>query len=70
MRLPVAEPRMVRPVARMLASRFSKFVTETVSPLVWSDPAGMEKSTAVMPPGAMSTSVSLPVPPLMEVSVP
>ena len=40
------------------AFRFSKLVTLSVSPVVWSVPAATEKSTAVMPPMAASTSVS------------
>ena len=52
------------------ASRFSKFATLTVSPTVWSEPAATQKLTAVMPPLAASTSVSVPVPPSIEVSPP
>ena len=51
-------------------SRFSKFVTLTLSPVVWSVPAPTEKFTAVVPPAAASTSVSPPLPPSIEVSVP
>ena len=52
------------------ASRFSKFgdADGVAGGLV--DPAATAKFTAVMPPDAASTSVSLPLPPSIEVSVP
>ncbi len=52
------------------ASRFSKLATTTVSPVVWSEPAATAKLTAVMPPEAASVSVSEPVPPSIETSLP
>jgi hypothetical protein len=52
------------------ASRFSKLVTLRMSPAVWSEPAPTAKLSAVMPPAAASTSVSVPVPPSIEASVP
>ncbi len=70
MTLALDEPVTVSAVATTEALRFSKFVTLTVSPAVWSAPAVTEKSTAVTPPDAARTRVSFPVPPSIEVSVP
>ena len=53
-----------------VASRFSKFVTLTVSPVVWSTLVATAKLTAVVPPEAASTSVSMPVLPSIVLSVP
>ena len=65
-----AVPVTVRAVDSALASRLSKLVTLTVSPLVWSLPAATEKFTAVVPPDTASTSMSVAVPPSIEVSDP
>ena len=65
-----AEPVTVNAELRTLASRFSKFATETVSPTVWSEPAATAKFTEVIPPDVASTSVSDPLPPSIKVSVP
>ena len=48
----------------------SKFVTPALSPVVWSDPAATARLMAVTPPATARTSVSAPVPPSIEVSVP
>jgi hypothetical protein len=64
------EPVTVRAEPRADASTFSKFVMLTVSPMVWSEPAATEKLTAVVPPETARISVSVPVPPSIEVSVP
>jgi hypothetical protein len=52
------------------ASTLSKFATLTVSPVVWSEPAVTVKLMAVVLPDTASTSVSVPEPPSIEVSVP
>ena len=54
------EPVTVNAVVATEALRFSKFVTTTLSPVVWSVPAATEKFTAVMPPSAARMSVSVP----------
>ena len=56
------------PVESALALTYSKFVTVTVSPVVWSVPD--VRLTAVTPPAAASTSQSLPLPASIDVSVP
>ncbi len=68
--LATLEPVTVSAVAKALASRFSKFVTATVSPDVWSVPATTAKFTAAMVDPALTTSVSEPRPPSTEASVP
>ena len=64
------DPVTVRAELMADASRFSKFVTLRLSPVVWSEPAPTAKLTAVMPPAAARTRVSAPVPPSIEASVP
>jgi hypothetical protein len=64
------EPVTVKVELRLDASMFSKFVTLTLSPVVWSDPAATARLMAVTPPAAARTRVSAPVPPSIEVSVP
>ena len=64
------EPVTVKAELRLDASMFSKFVVLTLSPVVWSDPAATARLMAVVPPAAASNSVSVPVPPSIEVSVP
>ena len=64
------EPITFKPVVKTLASRFSKCVTLTASPMVWSALGATAKSTVVMPPDAASTRVSDPLPPSIEISVP
>ena len=60
----------VSAVVMIDASRFSKFATLALSPVVWSEPAATVKLTEVIPPAAARTSVSLPLPPSIELSVP
>ncbi len=64
------DPVTVNAVESALASRFSKLVTPTTSPVVWSVPAATARLTAVVPPDTAMTSVSEPVPPSIEASVP
>ena len=64
------EPVTVKAVLNALASRFSKLVTLTASPVVWSVPAPTAKFTAVVPPETDRISVSVPVPPSIDVSEP
>jgi len=64
------EPVTASAVATTDASRFSKFLTLTVSPVVWSEPAATEKSTAVIPPDAARIRVSVPVAAVDRGSVP
>ena len=54
------EPVTVSAVVIALALRFSKFMTLTESPAVWSTPAATAKLTAVTLAPAMSTNVSEP----------
>ena len=68
--LAAEEPVTASAVVATDASRFSKLATIAASPVVWSAPAATVKFTAVMPPVAASTSVSDPLPPSTEVSVP
>ena len=68
--LAALEPVMLRPVVSALALRFSKLVTATLSPVVWSVPAATERLTAVVPPEASMISVALPVPPEIALSEP
>src|SRR5262249_18863568 len=65
-----AEPVTDSAVVIALAFRFSKFLTRTESPEVWSTPAATAKLTAVTVALAPSTSVSEPEPPSIEVSAP
>ena len=60
------DPVTVRFDESALASRFSKRVTLTVSPTVWSALAATAKFTWVMPPDTASTSVSTPAPPSID----
>ena len=63
-------PVTVRAVDSALASRLSKLMTLTVSPVVWSLPPATEKFTAVVPPDTLRISMSVPEPPSIDVSAP
>ena len=62
------DPVTVTAVVITLASTLSKFETVTVSPVVWS--VLIDRLMAVMPPAAASTSLSVPLLPSIETSVP
>jgi len=68
--LPDDEPVTLSAVVIALAFRFSKFLTATESPAVWSTPAATAKLTDVTGAPAPSTSVSEPEPPSMVDSEP
>ena len=65
-----AEPVTTTAVVKALASRFSKLVTLTVSPVVWSEPAATAKLTALRLAPAATISVSVPVLPSIDISEP
>ena len=52
------------------ASRLSKLLTATESPVVWSEPEAPDRSTEVVPPDTDSVNVSVPAPPSIETSAP
>ena len=65
-----ADPVTTSAVVSALASRFSKLVTLTLSPVVWSEPAATAKLTALKVEPAATISVSVPVLPSIETSEP